>query len=200
MTEAHGGAEDVNQPTHPPAAEKPSHEAVVLLLKRAEQGDQSVLAELRKLLNDNPALWQSYSDLAAQASASLIQLAAGKNLLLAESLLLKTEAMKEELAGPAASPLERVLAARVVACWLQTSHLDALVAQARDGNPARAKLLMQQQDAAHRRQLSAAKTLAVVRKLLTPTPSPVAIATRLGKEQGTRLRVVTPAEGVPVEN
>lgn len=191
----------MNQPTHPPTAEKPSHEAVALLLKRAEQGDYTVLGELRKLLHDNPTLWQSYGDLSAQAEASLIQLAAGKNLLLAESLLLKTEAMKEELAGPAASPLERLLATRVVACWLQTSHLDALVAQSRDGNPVRAKVLMQLQDAAHRRQLSAAKTLATVRKLLVPAASPVEIATQLArKEQGSRLRVINPSECVGVEN
>src|SRR5262249_12071994 len=88
-------------------------------------------------------------------------------------------------AGPAASPLERLLAARVVACWLQVSYFDALVTQARDANPARAKLLLQQQDSAHRRQLSAARTLATVRKLLVPAPSPGEIATQLGRSGQT---------------
>ena len=51
------------------------------LLKRAEQGDRSVLPELRKALNTDANLWQHYGDLAAQAEAALILLAAGKNLL-----------------------------------------------------------------------------------------------------------------------
>jgi hypothetical protein len=56
-------------------------------------------------------------------------------------------------------------------------------------------------DAGHRRQLSAAKTLATGRKLLVPAASPVEIATRLArKDQGSRLRVVNPAECVGVEN
>ena len=52
------------------------------LLKRAEQGDRSVLPKLREALNADANLWQHYGDLAAQAEAALILLAAGKNLLL----------------------------------------------------------------------------------------------------------------------
>src|SRR5262249_30699602 len=136
MTEVHGGSV-VNQNKHPPATEQSSREELAFLLRRAEQGDQAVLPELRKLLSDTPALWEGYGDLAAQAEASLITLAAGANLLLAESLLHKTEAMKAELAGPEASPLERLLAGRVVMCWLQTSYFDVQITQAKDGNPAR---------------------------------------------------------------
>ena len=191
----------MSESTTPPTTEQPRHEGLALLLKRAERGDQSVLPALRELLDKNEELWQNYGDLAAQAEGSLIQLAAGSNLLLAESLLRKTESLKAELAGPAAPPLERLLAARVVACWLQTSYFDILLAQAREINPVRARALQQQQDAAHRRQLSAAKTLATVRKLLVPAASPVQIASKLArKEQGSRLRVVNPSECVGVEN
>jgi hypothetical protein len=200
MTVVHGGFV-VNQIKHLPATEQSSREELALLLRRAEGGDQAVLPELRKLLSDHPALWEGYGDLSAQAEASLITLAAGSNLLLAESLLHKTEAMKAELAGPEASPLERLLAARVITCWLQTSYFDLQISQARDGNPARMKLLMQHLESAHRRQLSAVKMLATIRKLLAPVASPVQIATQLGsKGQGTRLRVTVPAEGVPIEN
>jgi hypothetical protein len=41
-------------------------------------------------------------------------------------------------------------------------------------------MLQRQQDAAHRRHLTAVKTLATVNKLLPPTPAPVEIATRRG--------------------
>jgi hypothetical protein len=59
-------------------------------------------------------------------------------------------------------------------------HYDALAAQALVGSQ-RLRELQKLQDAAHRRHLAALKTLATVRNLLTPTPSPVQVATRLGR-------------------
>jgi hypothetical protein len=141
------------------------------LLKRAEQGDRSVLPELREALNADANLWQHYGDLAAQAEAALILLAAGKNLLLAESLQRKLRALKDELGGESPSPLERLLVERTTATWLQVSYFDGLLAQAKGASEAQAKMLQRQQDAAHRRHLTAVKTLATVRKLLRPTPS-----------------------------
>ncbi len=80
-------------------------------------------------------------------------------------------------------------------------------------------MLQQKQDAAHRRYVSAIKTLATVRKLLTPSRSPVEIASKLaGERSGLRLRqapeekekvkasaaglrpAVDAAEGVPLLN
>ena len=141
------------------------------LLKRAEQGDLSSLPELREALDSNASLWHHYGDLAAQAEAALILLAAGPNLLLAESLQRKLKALKDELGGQAASPLDRLLIERVTATWLQVSYYDGLMAQAKGVSEAQAKMLQRQQDAAHRRHLTAVKTLAAVRKLLKPTPS-----------------------------
>jgi hypothetical protein len=154
-------------------------EVIARLLERAEQGDRSVLPELRKLLNEHPRLWNGYGDLALQARGSLIRQTAGSNLLMSESLLRKTAAMKEELAGEAASPLERLLADRVVATWLDVHYHEALLAQPGPTNEARAKLLERRKDAADRRHLAAVKMLATVRKLLTPALSPVQIASRL---------------------
>jgi hypothetical protein len=183
-------------------AEQAAHEELALLLVRAEQGDRSVLPALRKVLEGNPALWEHYGDLALQAEAALVQLAAGANLLMAESLMRKLASLKAELGGPAPSPLERLLVARVTATWLQTAYYDGLIAQATDSNPARGKMLQRHQDGAHRRHLAAIKTLATVRKLLTPALSPVAVASRLGGERhGLRLRQEAPVEeGVPVLN
>jgi hypothetical protein len=118
---------------------------------------------------------------------------------LTESLFLKLAALKEELGGESPSPLERLLIERVTACWLQVNYLDTLVAQAQGFSPERVKMLLAQQNAAHRRQLAAIKTLATVRKLLRPPLSPVDVATRL--EGGSpRVRMHNPAVGVPVEN
>jgi hypothetical protein len=169
------------------------------LLKRAEHGDLGVLPALRQLLTDNPRLWQGYGDLAAQAEGALIRLAAGNNLLLSESLIRKLADLKHELGGESPSPLERLLIERVTTTWLQVNHLDALVAQAQASSPQRLKMLQAEQDAAHRRHLTAIKTLATVRKLLMPALSPVQIATRLAGERPL-VHAHNPAAGVPIEN
>ena len=148
------------------------------LLKRAEQGDRSALPELRKALAADANLWQQYGDLAAQAEASLILLAAGNNLLLAESLQRKLKALKDELGGESPSPLDRLLVERATATWLQVNYFDGLLAQAKGANEAQARMLQRHQDAAHRRHLTAVKTLATVRKLLKPAISPVDLALR----------------------
>ena len=143
------------------------------LVGRAERGDLTVLPALREALAANPHLWQTYGDLALQAEGALVRLAAGSNLLLAESLLFKLRALKAELGGDGDSPLERLLIARVAATWLQTNYYDTMVTQAAGAGEARLKVLRQQQDAAHRRHLAGIKQLAVVRRLLRPAPSPL---------------------------
>jgi phage gp37-like protein len=171
------------------------------LLERAEKGDCSVLPELRKLLDDNSRLWQGYGDLGLQAQGALIQQTAGTNLLMAQSLLRKTAAMKEELAGESAPPLERLLADRVVATWLDVNLHEALLAQCGATNEARSKLLERRQDAANRRHLAAVKMLATVRRLLTPARSPLEIATQLaGQEPNARRGREGIAGTVPVSN
>ena len=139
--------------------------------------------------------------MAAQARASWIQLATGPNLLLDECLTRKVVELQKELAGETPSPLEQLLVDRVVVCWLQVSFYDGLVAQTREYTPAKARMLQLQHDGAHRRYLAAMKTLAIVRKLLTPSRSPVEIATKLaGERSGLRVRQAPVEAGVPVAN
>ena len=158
------------RPTEPSEAEQ---DELAQLLKRAEAGDRSVLPQLRRALDSDPDLWRAYGDLAAHAEASLAMLAAGQNLLLAESLKRKLAELKAELGGDGDSPLERLLIARVAATWLQTNYYDTMVTQAAGAGEARLKVLRQQQDAAHRRHLAGIKQLALIRKLLRPAPSPL---------------------------
>ena len=155
------------------AGTRQGEDELARLVARAERGDLSVLPALREALAANPDLWQTYGDLALQAEGALVRVAAGSNLLLAESLLLKLRALKAELGGDGDSPLERLLIARVAATWLQTNYYDTRVAQAAGAGEARLKVLRQQQDAAHRRHLAGIKQLALVRKLLRPAPSPL---------------------------
>ena len=74
-------------PNEPSEADQRAGQAdLAQLLKKAEAGDRSVLPQLRRVLDGDPELWRGYGDLAAHAEASLAMLAAGPNLLLAESL------------------------------------------------------------------------------------------------------------------
>ena len=162
------------RPTEPSKAEQRAEmDELAQLLKRAEAGDRSVLPQLRRALDGDPDLWRGYGNLAAHAEASLAMLAAGPNLLLAESLRRKLAELKAELGGESPSPLEKLLAERISASWLQTAYFDGLLAQAAGAGEARLKVLRQMQDSAHRRHLASLKQLAVVRRLLRPAPSPL---------------------------
>jgi hypothetical protein len=139
------------------------------LVRRAAKGDPSALPAVRAALADPAAVRAFGGDLAVQAEASLVHAMAGGNLGFREAVSRKLELLRAELAGPDPTPLERLLAERAAACWLQVQHADIRYAQNQ------AKLSIKQadyhqrrMDAAHRRYLSALKALALVRKLAVP--------------------------------
>jgi hypothetical protein len=90
------------------------------------------------------------------------------NLAFREAIKRKRAALREELEGPTPSPTERLLVDRVVACWLQVQEADLRYAQAGNCSFAQADYHLKRQDRAHRRFLSAMKTLATIRKLGLP--------------------------------
>jgi hypothetical protein len=172
------------------------------LVRRAEGGDEAALPELRAALDVNPWVWERYGDLAQQSQAAWLQLIADKNLLLLESARRKAAQLRTELAGPAPSPLERLLVERVVACWLQTNFADASYAQMKGTSPAQHTAALRRQDSAQLRYLQAVKALATVRRLLRPGVSPVDLAMRPVPEQpaGRLAGASVAADGEPVLN
>ena len=166
------------------------------LVQRAQQGDVTALPLLREALEADPSLWQEYGDLAAQAQEAWLQLLAGTDYLLAESVRLKLGALRQELSAEGASPLEKLLIERVVACWLQTCYSDSVYAQAKGpaSTPSVRQELMKRQDSSQRRYLAAIKQLALVRKLLRPALSPLQLALgAVGEERATPKRQTTVA-------
>ena len=104
-------------PNEPSEADQRAGQAdLAQLLKKAEAGDRSVLPQLQRALDGNPDLWRGYGDLAAHAEASLAMLAAGPNLLLAESLKRKLAELKAEL-GITANNLWTLLHRARVRLW-----------------------------------------------------------------------------------
>lgn len=173
-------------PTITPNSEPTASERLQLLLTRAEAGDLSTLPELRRVLDQDRSLWEHYGNLAQQAQAGLIKLAAGSNLLLSESIIRKQSALKAELAGDSTDPVVRALAERAAICSLQVGFFDGLLAGSKGSTVAQLRPLQVQLDGANRRYLNALKTLATVQKLLRPTLSPLAVATRIDGRKAVR--------------
>jgi hypothetical protein len=144
-------------------------QALIELVDRAQKGDATALPDLRQWLQNPEVVDVLGGDLARQAEHSLLDRATGKDLSFREAVLRKLETMRAELAGPAPSPLERLLAERVVTCWLQVHDADIRLAQNETKlSLAQAEYHQSRCDRAHRRYLSAIKTLATVRKLALP--------------------------------
>jgi hypothetical protein len=137
-------------------------------LERAQRGDAATLPALRKILQAPGAVDLFGGDLARQAEQSLIAAAAGENLAFKEALVRKLELLRAELAGPNPTPVERLLVERVVACWLQVQDADVRYAQAKDLSPEWGEYYQRRMDRAHKRYLSAIRTLALVRRLALP--------------------------------
>jgi hypothetical protein len=124
------------------------------------------------VLNKHPEMWSELGDLARRAKAAWLDLIAGEDLLLRESVSRHLEAMEADLGLAEASPLERLLVERIIACWLQTHYAEAAFIQVEGTNGTALARLLKCQDKAQRRLLAAINQLALLRKLLMPTQKP----------------------------
>lgn len=139
------------------------------MLQRARAGDESVLPAVREMLKNADAVELLGGNLARQAELSLIRGVTGKNLSFQEALIRKLDLLRAELAGPTPTPLERLLAERVAACWLQLHLADSLLAQHDDKlSLAQGEYHQRSRDRAHKRYLTSIKALAMIRKLAVP--------------------------------
>jgi hypothetical protein len=141
-----------------------------VILKRANEGEGAALVELRELCEGHPELWAGLGNLAAQAQAMLINVIAGPNEVVAEAVGREAAMLRRDLTEVDATPLERLLVARIVACWLHLHYAEARYAQNIG------KITMPQGEyhqrtveRTERRYLAAVKALVQVRRLRTPS-------------------------------
>ena len=139
------------------------------IVRRVTKNDENAVPEFRELLKQVPTLIDIVGSLAEIAERTLVKAITGEQLLFSETLTAKLDAMRAELAGPQPNPIERLLVERLVACWLQVYHADAQAAKFTEGTFAEGNYMQRRQNRAHRRFLSAIKTLATVRRLALPT-------------------------------
>lgn len=139
------------------------------LLQRMQGGDPTALPALRRLLNESPEQWNALGNMAMQAWHAWADLAAGNNEVIREAVWRWMEALTLELSGPSPTNLERLRITRVVLCGVQVHYADMMCAQTTKVTVQRAEYFQRRQDCAHRRYLSAIRSLAAVRRLQLPT-------------------------------
>ena len=149
-------------------------------MRRAGEEGNAVLPEVRAFLDIHPDVWRRFGDLAMSAKLALIDRAIGGQPAIKEATLRRANELETELAGNDPSPLEKVLASHVAVAWLAAAEAETTAVNGRSMPVGHAEFLDRRRDRAGKRLESAAKTLAIVRKLLLPAPAPIEIATRLG--------------------
>jgi hypothetical protein len=158
-------------PTPPEAI---GRDELTKLLRRAERGDKGCLPQLRAQLRaeadgrSGGRLLELYGDPPSWLRANLAANVGGKNLAVTEAAEVRMDQLRRELDGLSPSPLERLLAERAVLCWFLVHTYETTYAQSRELTIRQAEFQQRRIDAAHRRFLSAVRTLAQIRKLALP--------------------------------
>ena len=138
------------------------------LLGEAEEGTRKAVPEIREILRDNPDLAWRHIDLAKVTEWHLInKISKDKDLATRETLSRQFAAMRAEIAGENPSPLERLLAERVVATWLQIQLFEGLYAlsMSKSMTLAQGEYEQKRLDRAYKRHMTAIRTLAQIRKM-----------------------------------
>ena len=99
------------------------------LSKAAEGGDIVARQELRRAVaRSSPEVIAEASDVARRAERMLVKTISAGEPLMQETLEARLDHLRGEIAGKRPTPLERLLAERVVAGWLLVEVLEALIA------------------------------------------------------------------------
>jgi hypothetical protein len=155
--------------------------------------DKKVLDEIQELREHPEKVQERLQDPEqAQRLGNVAQLAQGFLIdsgiigfhpVVKEAVRRKAEVLQAELAGQNPTPLERLLAERIVSCWLHLHHLEMHYGMHKEMSLALGTYYQHCIDRAHRRYLSAIKVLAVVRRLTLPAPH-VNVASKQGNAAG----------------
>ena len=138
------------------------------LVKKAEKGTKKAVPEIREILREHPQLSWKLVDLSRMTEGIFIgRMSKDEDLASKETMKRQLACMREEVAGDNPSPLERLLAERVAATWLQVQLFEGVYASSMSKNMTLAQADYHQRriDKAHNRYLSAIRALAQIRKM-----------------------------------
>jgi hypothetical protein len=136
------------------------------LVEEAKQGNTNVLPELKKTLDQYPEIWRHYGDLAKHTEIKWLDLIAGNDACVRESVARTSRELKGELLAAGDSPLERLLIDRIILSQLIVSFFDTALAVAIEAPESRIRFLQQQLSMAQKRHVGAVRAIAEIRKLL----------------------------------
>lgn len=136
-------------------------------MDEANRGSPRALQELRELLNKSPEIWEQLGDLTNHAEYAWRDLVSGDDKLMLECVKHYVDRLKGELAGPASSPVELLLAQQVVLTWMASRYAGIAAAKPGPSSLGEAKMRLKRAESAQRRHLASLKTLTEVRAYLT---------------------------------
>ena len=99
------------------------------LVDLAKTGDQGAIAELQRVLDENPQVWRAIGDLGAHVEASYIGLVAGQNVLVRDSIRRQAEELRQSLLAEGSSAAEKLLVNETIVTWLALRHAELRAAQ-----------------------------------------------------------------------
>jgi hypothetical protein len=146
------------------------------VVSQAQEGDEEALSKVGEIIKKTPNFARHFGDLNAQAERGYIERVASNNPVIQKALPVQLESMRKDIAGSDPSPLERLCAQRIVACWVQLQYADLLYIQNLPNLSLEQDEHYQKRlDRLHKRYLSAVRSLAQVRKLLKPSATQINI-------------------------
>lgn len=168
------------------------------LITRGHDGDEEALARMDTVLEQIPSIARKFGNLNVMVEEGFIERTATNSPFRQKAVRVSLAEMREELAGPNPSPLEKLGAERIASCWLQLHYAELIY------NQELPKLSLEQDDyyqkrldRLHRRYLSAMRSLAQVRKLLKPRVAQINIGEKQQINSGVPLAPpALPASGV----
>lgn len=167
------------------------------LVERAQGGDEEALSEIDTVIKRVPAVARAFGNLNVMVEEGFIERTAADSPFRQKAVKATLEGMRQDLAGPNPSPLEKLGAERVASCWLQLHYAELIYDQelpklSLDQDDHHQKRL----DRLHKRYLSAMRSLAQVRKLLKPKVAQINIGEKQQINTGAPLSPV--AESTPI--
>jgi hypothetical protein len=157
------------------------------LVERAKHGDPSVLPRIRAILDGHEEAWHHMGMASRYVEALHLDVLAGDDALVRESIRRQADQLRRDLAGPHPAAAESLLVDLVVSNWLQVQCTELAQAGAPGGSILQARHRSQRAESAQRKFLAAMKALAVLRDAVPRGLAPLGSLVPFPGDDGERL-------------
>jgi hypothetical protein len=144
-------------------------------VRRASDGNETCLAGLRRLLDARPEVWQVAGDTTRLAERAWTHLISNGNALAAESIPRHLKRLKDSLAGPHPSAVEKLLIDMIGVRYLAAQFAECAAAEV-GGTLEQARFRLRRAESAQKRLTSSLKMLTLVRSLMSKQLLPLGSA------------------------